>query len=189
MGKSKVAPLNPVTIPRLELTAAVCSVRISLQLRQELEYHIDREYFWIDSNVVLGYIRNESRRFHVFVANRVQQVQDSTSVDQWKYIESKENPADEASQGMNAQELVDSRGITGPAFLWKKENQWQTSKIEDYQLQDDPEIKKAVAMANATNMQTTQAPPEKSSIAEWKFSLIGIVLNEQSPCVSPMSDA
>ena len=96
MGKSRVAPLKPVTIPRLELTAAVCSVRISQQLRRELEYHIDREYFWTDSNVVLGYIRNESRRFHVFVANRVQEIQDSTSIDQWKYIESKENPADEA---------------------------------------------------------------------------------------------
>lgn len=99
MGKSRVAPLKPVTIPRLELTAAVCSVRISQQLRRELEYHINREYFWTDSNVVLGYISNESRRFHVFVANRVQEIQDSTSIDQWKYVESKENPADEALWG------------------------------------------------------------------------------------------
>lgn len=166
MGKSRVAPLKPVTIPRLELTAAVCSVRISQQLRRELEYHIDREYFWTDSNVVLGYIRNESRRFHVFVANRVQEIQDSTSIDQWKYIESKENPADEASRGMKAQELLDCRWITGPTFLWKKEDQWQIANIEDYEIQDDPEAKKAVAMANATNMPTTQTPPEKSSLAE-----------------------
>jgi len=38
MGKSRVAQLKPVTIPRVELTATVCSVRISQQLRQELEY-------------------------------------------------------------------------------------------------------------------------------------------------------
>ena len=54
MGKSRVAPLKPVTIPRLELTAAVCSVRIRQQLRVELEYTIDKEYFWTDSRVVLG---------------------------------------------------------------------------------------------------------------------------------------
>lgn len=64
MGKSRVAPLKPVTIPRLELTTAVCSVQISQQIHPELEYWIDED-FWTDSKVVLGYISNESRRFHV----------------------------------------------------------------------------------------------------------------------------
>ncbi|PFX24881.1 hypothetical protein AWC38_SpisGene10528 [Stylophora pistillata] len=147
MGKSRVAPLKPVTIPRLELTTAVCSVRISEQLRRELEYHIDQEYFWTDSKVVLGYIRNESRRFHVFVSNRVQDIQDNTSVDQWRYIESKQNPADEASRGMKAQEILDSRWITGPPFIWEKETQWPTSN-EDHNLHDsDPEVKAKRAVA------------------------------------------
>ncbi|XP_078382421.1 uncharacterized protein LOC144665122 [Oculina patagonica] len=167
MGKSRVAPLKPVTIPRLELTAAVCSVRISQQLRQELEYRIDQEYFWTDSRVVLGYISNVSRRFHVFVANRVQEIQENTSVDQWKYIESKQNPADEASRGMKAQELLDSRWITGPAFLWERENQWLASKEEDYKLQgSDPEVKKSVVMVTAATMQTAQTHSEKLSLAE-----------------------
>ena len=87
MGKSRVAPLKPVTIPRLELTAAVCSVRISQQVRRELCHHIEQEYFWTDGKVVLGYISNESRRFHVFVANRVQEIQNSTSVEQWNHVE------------------------------------------------------------------------------------------------------
>ena len=93
MGKSRVTPLRPITIPRLELTATVCPVKISQQLPWELEYHIDREYFWTDSKVVLGYISNESRRFHMFVANRVQEIQKNTAIDQWKHIESKQNPA------------------------------------------------------------------------------------------------
>ena len=152
MGKSRVAPLKPVTILRLEMTAAVCSVRISQQLRQELQHQIDQEYFWTDSQVVLGYISNESRRFHVFVANRVQDIQDNTSTEQWKYIESKLNPADEASRGMKVQELLDSRWMTGPAILWEKENRWPTGNREDTQAslglkQDDPEVKKSVAMA------------------------------------------
>ena len=41
----RVAPLKPVTVRRLELTAAVSSVRISQQLRREFGYHIDQEYF------------------------------------------------------------------------------------------------------------------------------------------------
>ena len=164
MGKSRLAPLKPVTIPRLGLTAAVCSVRISEQLHRELEYHINQEYFWTDSKVVLGYISNESRRFHVFVANRVQDIQDSPSVDQWNYIESKQNPADEASRGMKAQELLDSRWITGPAFLWENENQWPNSDQENNELQqDDPEVKKSVAMATT---QIEQAVPVKFDLAE-----------------------
>ena len=71
MVKSRVAPLKPVTIPRLELTAAVCSVRISQQIHRELEYRIDEDFYWTDSKVVLGYLNNESKRFHVYVANRV----------------------------------------------------------------------------------------------------------------------
>lgn len=61
MGKSRVTLLKPNTIPRLELTTAVCSVKISQQLRWELEFHIDREYFWTDSKEVFGYISNDSR--------------------------------------------------------------------------------------------------------------------------------
>lgn len=135
MGKSRVALLKPVTIPRLELTAAVCSLTNSQQLHQELEYHIKEEYFWTDSRVVLGYISNESRQFQVFVANRVQEIQENTSVDQWKYIKSKENPAEEASRGMKAHEMPESRWITGPQFLWEKEDQWLTSgrKVHEFQ--------------------------------------------------------
>ena len=150
MGKSRVAPLKSVTIPRLELTAAVCSVRISEQIHRELDYPVDQDFFWTDSKVVLGYINNESRRFHVFVSNRVQEIQDSTSTSQWKHVESQDNPADEASRGMKARELQDSRWLLGPTFLWKKESEWSNSDKVDHSLDvqpDDPEVKRSAVMA------------------------------------------
>ena len=58
MGKARVSPLKYVSIPRLELVAATLSVKVGLLLRQELEMKIDKEYFWTDSKVVLGYINN-----------------------------------------------------------------------------------------------------------------------------------
>ena len=127
MGKSRVAPLKPVTIPRLELTAAVCSVRISQQIHRELEYRIDEDFYWTDSKVVLGYLNNESKRFHVYVANRIQEIQDCTDKKQWRYIESKQNHTDEASRGMRARDLLDSRWILGPDFLWSKDHTWRNS--------------------------------------------------------------
>lgn len=82
MGKSRVTPLKPVTIPRLELQATVTSVKVSQQLHWELDLSDTQEVFWSDSKVVLGYVANESRRFHVFLANHVQVIQDATSIEQ-----------------------------------------------------------------------------------------------------------
>ena len=56
LGKARVTPLKPVTIPRLELTAALVSVKVSQTLQEELEYDEVDEFFWTDSKVVLRYM-------------------------------------------------------------------------------------------------------------------------------------
>ena len=157
IGKSRVTPLKPVTIPRLELTAAVTSVRISDQLRKELTLENAEEIFWTDSKVVLGYIANESRRFHVYVANRVQEIQDKTSPKQWRYVETRSNPADEASRGLGARDIPNSKWIAGPEFLWKEKGQWpdamRTEEMPADELSEqDPEVKKGITMATATSV-------------------------------------
>jgi hypothetical protein len=149
MGKSRVVPLKQVSIPRLELTAAVVSIKVSATLQDELEYKDIAEVYWTDSKVVLGYINNEARRFHIFVANRVQQIRDHSSKDQWNYVESKSNPADEASRGLKASEIMnDSRWINGPSFLYEAHQNWQHyNQPEDKTLlsPDDVEVKKVSA--------------------------------------------
>ena len=151
MAKSRVAPLKPVTIPRLELTAALVSVKTSTILQRELEYDKIAEVFWTDSKVVIVYISNDARRFHVFVANRVQQIRDRTSPSQWKYVESQINPADDASRGQNAQDLIEnSRWWNGPEFLWRPlEDQGLLDDVV-YISPDDPEVRKISTMATQT---------------------------------------
>ena len=86
MGKAHVALLKSIRIPRLELTAAMVSTRVSLYLKQELDHQDIIEVFWTDSQVVIGYTHHEAKCFHTFVANRVQEVRNHTKPEQWRYF-------------------------------------------------------------------------------------------------------
>ena len=52
-----------MTIPRLELSAAVVGTRIGKMMKEELDMKVRRSYFWTDSTCVLTYINKESTRF------------------------------------------------------------------------------------------------------------------------------
>ena len=143
MGTSRVVPVKPVTIPRLKLSAAVMSVKIGSMLQQELDNEKVSQAYWSDSKVVLGYISNEARRFHVYVANRVQQIKEHTNTAQWHYVVSSENPADTASRGLNADKIVNNAtGLNGPEFLWKESiPQSKPVNLSDMVSPEDPELK------------------------------------------------
>ncbi|XP_026040477.1 uncharacterized protein LOC113032046 [Astatotilapia calliptera] len=142
MGKARVTPLKPVTIPRLELTAAVVAVRVDLMLRAQLRMKLEQSIFWTDSTSVLKYIMNEDKRFLTFVANRVSFITTATKQSQWRYVSSKENPADDATRGLKAGNVVhSSRWIKGPSFLQKPESDWPTNLMECSLELEDPEVK------------------------------------------------
>ena len=121
MAKSRVAPLASITIPRLELMAAVVATRLAVILEKELKYDNIQHFYWTDSMIVLGYLQNESKKFKVFVANRIQQIHDVSNPSQWRHVSGSDNPADLASRGIGARGLVDSElWYHGPSFLAQK---------------------------------------------------------------------
>ena len=67
MGKARTAPLKTVTIPRLELSAAVVASRLDKILRNEIDIPVDESVFWTDSTCVISHIQNNDKRFHTFV--------------------------------------------------------------------------------------------------------------------------
>ncbi len=93
-GKVRVVPLKQVTILRLALTAAVLAVRTEKMISTELQLPLYKSVFWSDSKTVLKYIRNETQRFHTFVANRISFIREAADVSQWRYVNTKHNPAD-----------------------------------------------------------------------------------------------
>lgn len=143
IGKSRVAPVKVVTIPRLELTAAVIAVKLHQFVKEEIDLDIHQSFFWTDSQVVLRYLLNTSSRFKVFVANRVQTVQDLSNVQDWYYVPSKLNPADLASRGIQTNETDKLQyWLNGPEFLREMEYPKFDKVRED---DDELEVKRVLA--------------------------------------------
>ena len=100
---------------------------------------------------MLGYIANESKRFHVFVANRIREIRDHSHPSQWHYVPTEANPADLVSRGATAAELVEGPWFSGPTFLYN-ENPFSLGDANPqlYTIPaDDPEVKKVVLSTKA----------------------------------------
>ena len=144
-GQAKVAPINPVSVPRLELCGAVLAAQAVDKVVKELDMAVSEMVFYTDSKVVLGYIRNESRRFYVYVANRVEIIRKISTPDQWRYVESGNNPADLTTGGLQAKDLTESDWLSGPAFLRNAKGVAPVLDADHVTISaDDPEVRKEV---------------------------------------------
>ena len=156
MSKCRVAPIKQMTMPRLELSAAALSVKMDQLIRHELDIEIHESVFWTDSTTVLQYIRNTDKRFQTFVANRVAVIHEGSTIAQWRYVNTKSNPADDASRGLRAEELLNNRRwFDGPAFLWQPATEWPVGPIDATSdlAEIEDELKPIVCcVVNATNM-------------------------------------
>ena len=125
MGKARLAPVREISIPRLELTAAVISVKLSKIIREELDMTIDQVHYWTDSISVLKCINNESKRFDTFESNRLTVIHNWSKPSEWKYVNRDDNPADDGSKGLKLDAMLkNDRWLKGPKFLWENESHW-----------------------------------------------------------------
>ena len=75
---------------------------MSKLIKKELHIEDYEETFWIDMKVILGYINNEVNCLKIIVANSVQAIKENSNIEQYKYISSKDNPAEDGSRGLDA---------------------------------------------------------------------------------------
>jgi len=152
MSKSTVSPLKPMSIPRLELQAAVLGCRLAVTIKESHDLSIDKIFFWSDSKTVLCWLRSETRQFKQFVAFRVGEILEQTEVDQWNWVPTKENPADDATRDVDADVSSKSRWLTGPDFLRKKEMHWPRELITTTDTPNcDTEIKTQYVLKTTEN--------------------------------------
>ena len=104
MAKSLVALLKLVTIPRLELCAAVMATSLAVLIKRELRIAINETVFHSDSATVLQWINSSRCELHTYVGNRIAEIPDASKPSQRRYIPGIINPADDASRGLLANE-------------------------------------------------------------------------------------
>ena len=146
-SRARLAPLKATSIPRLELCAAVMAVKTDVKVRNELSFTIDRTLFWSDSMIVLQFITSKTRRFHTFVANRVGTIHQTSEPCQWRHVKSESNPADDATRGLTARELLsDNRWIKGATFLWEEDASWPAQPRLAEAPDSSPEVRREVSL-------------------------------------------
>lgn len=166
IAKTKVAPVNPVSIPRLELCAAVLLARTLRKVIEDLSLADTPLYAWSDSAVTLHWLQKHPSTWQTFVANRVAEILVLVPKATWRHVPTKDNPADCASRGMLPLEAIEhALWWNGPPWLKRHSTSWPSTRAHASHLADLEERKPT----NVHIVQTLENPEWDlpASISSW----------------------
>ncbi|GFU61427.1 putative RNA-directed DNA polymerase from transposon X-element [Nephila pilipes] len=145
--------MKTITIPRLELMAAVIGARLFSSMKQALKLPFIKTYFWTDSSTVLTWITRREQ-WSVFVTNRINEIRKLTTSEDWLHISTDQNPADILSRGCGPKQLQKCKWWQGSAWLQNLKEQWSKSAININEKEIEIEKRKSVISANNTELES-----------------------------------
>ena len=110
------APMKPITIPKLELQAALLAAHLRQEVLGALIFDVPKSFMWTDSSTVLQWLASADKQ-PVFVANGEAEILEITTIDQWFHVPTANNPADTGTRGLLATDLSNCCWVKGPNFL------------------------------------------------------------------------
>lgn len=125
MAKNRIAPVNTITLPRLELMAALVGARLANHVLKAIP--TDHVFMWSDSQIVLSWLKS-SKTLKPFIANRLKEIKSLVTTCEWNYCPTYQNPSDLLTRGITTQQLSDNNlWMNGPQWILNREN-WPTWK-------------------------------------------------------------
>ena len=166
-AKSRVAPLKELSIPRLELQAAVLASRLCKTIQEETRMRFEEIILFTDSTITLAWIRNKGRRFKPFVSSRIGEIQSNVQPCQWRYIPSEHNVADDVSRGITVAELS-GRWKEGPEFLRKPKEEWPQDGFKADVEEVEKEVRKKQTVASAAVTTANESVVDCNAYSTWR---------------------
>jgi hypothetical protein len=135
-AKARVSPLEELTIPRLELLGCLIATRLVDEVKTNPDCEDVSCKFWTDSTVARAWIQKEGRVWNAFVGNRVKEIRQRSSPQEWRHVPGEANPADLPSRGCSPQALADSKWWLGPPWLRESPDNWPPDDAEPENLDE-----------------------------------------------------
>ena len=126
-GKTRVAPLRKISVPRMELMGAVAAVRLAHSVQEATNIEFGQRFFFTDSSAVLGMIKNNSAAFLEFVGTRTGEIRSKSNPDsEWFWIPTADNLADMGTRDtvMPKDLDVDTEYQNGKPWMQMSQDKW-----------------------------------------------------------------
>jgi transposase InsO family protein len=154
----------------MELQAALIAARLAATIQKELSTTIQQTTLWTDSSTVLAWIRTDPRKYSVFVANRLGEIDELYDAEHWRWVPTADNPADVGTRDNDPPDLSQTGlWFGGPDFLRRAGDNWPLERtMQTTATSAEMEVKREYLEAAVLRETPSQSIPDSTRFSSWE---------------------